>query len=32
MLLAAIALGLAASAPRLFEESESDGTSRSRAP
>src|SRR3954454_10888047 len=32
MLLAAIALGLAASAPRLFEENESDGRSRSRAP
>jgi cytochrome d ubiquinol oxidase subunit II len=32
MLLAAIALGLAASAPRLLEDNESDGGSRSRAP
>jgi cytochrome d ubiquinol oxidase subunit II len=32
MLLAAIALGLAAAAPRLLEDSESDGRSRSRAP
>ena len=32
MLLAAIALGLAAAAPRLLEDDESDGSSRSRAP
>ena len=32
MLLAAIALGLAAAAPRLLEDNESDGSSRSRAP
>jgi cytochrome bd ubiquinol oxidase subunit II len=32
MLLAAIALGLAAAAPRLLEDHESDGSSRSRAP
>ena len=31
MLLAAIALGLAAAAPRLLEDNESDGSSRSRA-
>lgn len=32
MLLAAIALGLAAAAPRLLEDNESDGSLRSRAP
>ena len=32
MLLAAIALGLAAAAPRLLEDDEPDGSSRSRAP
>jgi cytochrome d ubiquinol oxidase subunit II len=32
MLLAAIALGLAAAAPGLLEDNESDGSSRSRAP
>jgi cytochrome bd ubiquinol oxidase subunit II len=32
MLLAAIALGLAAAAPRLLEDNEADGSSRSRAP
>src|SRR4051812_15791625 len=32
LLLAAIALGLAAAAPRLLEDGESDGSSRSRAP
>src|SRR3954452_338606 len=32
MLLAAIALGLAAAAPRLLEDGDSDGSSRSRAP